>query len=219
MRLTIRRKLLANFAIVCTLTVVNAAVVYFKVAELRSRQNDVAKVRIPAIQDINDIRIADQRMVNGLYGYIFITSDSAATEANKKQIAQSRQRVEEDLERLRARSANFNNPENDKRIADIGERLAQLNKTADVIQHEGQTGGHAGGHAKKDPTNQAIHLLSAEAIPSALEMPEAEQAKRMQWMRRVVKEHNIYLWAANLLSDLTEIRIEGADRSEVRQTQ
>src|SRR3984957_6307918 len=59
----------------------------------------------------------------------------------------------------------------------------------------------------------------AEAIHSALEMPEAEQAKRMQWMRRVVKEHNIYFWAANLLSDLTEIRIEGADRSEVRQTQ
>jgi trehalose-6-phosphate synthase len=59
----------------------------------------------------------------------------------------------------------------------------------------------------------------AEAIHSALEMPEAEQAKRMQWMRRVVKERNIYLWAANLLSDLTEIRIEGAERTEVRQTQ
>jgi trehalose-6-phosphate synthase len=41
----------------------------------------------------------------------------------------------------------------------------------------------------------------------------------MQWMRRVVKEHNIYRWAANLLSDLTEIRIEGAERTEVRHTQ
>jgi trehalose-6-phosphate synthase len=59
-----------------------------------------------------------------------------------------------------------------------------------------------------------------EAIPSALEMPEAEQAKRMQWMRRAVKEHNIYLWAANLLSDLTEIRIEATtERPETRQPQ
>ena len=59
----------------------------------------------------------------------------------------------------------------------------------------------------------------SEAIHSALEMPEAEQAKRMQWMRRAVREHNIYRWAANLLSDLTEIRIEATERPETRQTQ
>ena len=58
----------------------------------------------------------------------------------------------------------------------------------------------------------------SEAIHLALEMPETEQAKRMQWMRRVVREHNIYRWAANLLSDLTEIRIEPAERAEARQT-
>ena len=57
----------------------------------------------------------------------------------------------------------------------------------------------------------------SEAIHSALEMPEAEQYKRMHWMRRAVKEHNIYRWAANLLSDLTEIRIEApAERSDSR---
>jgi trehalose-6-phosphate synthase len=59
----------------------------------------------------------------------------------------------------------------------------------------------------------------SEAIHSALEMPEAEQAKRMHWMRRAVREHNIYRWAANLLSDLTEIRIESNERAEARQTQ
>jgi alpha,alpha-trehalose-phosphate synthase [UDP-forming] len=58
----------------------------------------------------------------------------------------------------------------------------------------------------------------SEAIHTALEMPDAEQAKRMQWMRRTVKEHNIYRWAANLLSDLTEIRIEAAERADARQT-
>jgi trehalose-6-phosphate synthase len=57
----------------------------------------------------------------------------------------------------------------------------------------------------------------SEAIHSALEMPEAEQAKRMHWMRRAVREHNIYRWAANLISDLTEIRIESTERSEARQ--
>jgi hypothetical protein len=41
----------------------------------------------------------------------------------------------------------------------------------------------------------------------------------MQWMRRAVKEYNIYRWAANLLSDLTEIRIEAPERAEARQAQ
>jgi trehalose 6-phosphate synthase len=48
----------------------------------------------------------------------------------------------------------------------------------------------------------------AAAIHRALEMPEAEQAERMQRMRHDVRERNIYRWAAHLLSDLTEIRIE-----------
>jgi trehalose-6-phosphate synthase len=58
----------------------------------------------------------------------------------------------------------------------------------------------------------------SEAIHTALEMPEVEQAKKMEWMRRSVKEHNIYRWAANLISDLTEIRIEAVDRMETRQS-
>ncbi len=54
----------------------------------------------------------------------------------------------------------------------------------------------------------------AESIHQALEMPEAEQVRRMQRMRQTVREHNIYRWAANLLSDLTEIRVEPTERVE-----
>jgi trehalose-6-phosphate synthase len=39
----------------------------------------------------------------------------------------------------------------------------------------------------------------------------------MQRMRHNVREHNIYRWAAHLLSDLTEIRIEIPDRAETTQ--
>jgi trehalose 6-phosphate synthase len=48
----------------------------------------------------------------------------------------------------------------------------------------------------------------AGAIHRALEMPTEEQVTRMQHMRTNVREYNIYRWAANLLSDLTEIRID-----------
>jgi trehalose-6-phosphate synthase len=58
----------------------------------------------------------------------------------------------------------------------------------------------------------------AESIHHALDMPEEEQARRMQRMRHTVREHNVYRWAANLLSDLTEIRVEPAERVEAPQT-
>jgi trehalose-6-phosphate synthase len=54
----------------------------------------------------------------------------------------------------------------------------------------------------------------AETIHRALEMSEEEQSTRMQRMRHNVREHNVYRWAAHLLSDLTEIRIEIPERAE-----
>jgi trehalose 6-phosphate synthase len=55
----------------------------------------------------------------------------------------------------------------------------------------------------------------AEAVHRALGMSDEEQARRMQRMRHIVRENNVYRWAANLLSDLTEIRIELPERAEV----
>jgi alpha,alpha-trehalose-phosphate synthase [UDP-forming] len=48
----------------------------------------------------------------------------------------------------------------------------------------------------------------AEAIRMALEMDAHERHLRMQRMRRIVREHNVYHWAGNLISELSEIRIE-----------
>ena len=56
----------------------------------------------------------------------------------------------------------------------------------------------------------------AQAIYQSLEFDENEQARRMAHMRKTVLERNIYRWAANVLSDLTEIRIDmQQERTEV----
>ena len=52
----------------------------------------------------------------------------------------------------------------------------------------------------------------AGAIHRALDMSEEEQSARMRRLRSEVRENNIYRWAANLLSDLTEIRIDTPER-------
>jgi trehalose 6-phosphate synthase len=54
----------------------------------------------------------------------------------------------------------------------------------------------------------------SEAILRSLEMSEEEQGTRMRHMRDNIREHNIYRWAASLLSDLTEIRIDVPEQVE-----
>jgi trehalose 6-phosphate synthase len=49
---------------------------------------------------------------------------------------------------------------------------------------------------------------TGEAIAQALKMDPNEIAVRMRGMRRTVKEHNIYWWAASLIGALCELRLE-----------
>ena len=50
----------------------------------------------------------------------------------------------------------------------------------------------------------------AAAIHQGLEMGHSERRTRMQRMRRQVMEHNVYRWAATLLGDLRELRMESS---------
>ena len=52
---------------------------------------------------------------------------------------------------------------------------------------------------------QAIDDCAA-ALHRALHMPAGEQAMRMRAMRSIVKEFNIYRWAADMLLDAAPIR-------------
>lgn len=48
----------------------------------------------------------------------------------------------------------------------------------------------------------------ADAIRAALEMDPDEKQARMQQMRRVLRERNIYRWAAALIGEVCEVRLE-----------
>ncbi len=47
----------------------------------------------------------------------------------------------------------------------------------------------------------------ADALLTALEMNPAERRSRMRRMRAVVRQHNVYRWAGNLIGDLCGVRI------------
>jgi trehalose-6-phosphate synthase/uncharacterized membrane protein affecting hemolysin expression len=52
----------------------------------------------------------------------------------------------------------------------------------------------------------------AEGIRVALEMDTAERQARMRLLRSYVREHNVYRWAGNLITELSELRIEESQR-------
>ena len=49
---------------------------------------------------------------------------------------------------------------------------------------------------------------TAEALRFALEMDSEDRVARMRRMRKVVREHNIYRWAGNLVAELCDVRLE-----------
>jgi trehalose 6-phosphate synthase len=55
----------------------------------------------------------------------------------------------------------------------------------------------------------------ADSINRALEMGYGERRMRMQRMRMQVMEHNVYRWAANILGDLRELRLENTEMAPV----
>ena len=54
----------------------------------------------------------------------------------------------------------------------------------------------------------------ADAIRFGLEMEPEDRKQRMQRMRKVLKENNVYRWAGNLITELSEIRLETASYAE-----
>jgi len=46
----------------------------------------------------------------------------------------------------------------------------------------------------------------ADAIKTAIEMPTEEKKKRMEAMRKIISENNIYRWAGNIITELTALK-------------
>lgn len=58
---------------------------------------------------------------------------------------------------------------------------------------------------------------TADAIRVALEMEPEEKQLRMQRMRKVIREHNIYRWAGDLIAELCEIRLDTKTKEDAAQ--
>ncbi|HTS04014.1 MAG TPA: trehalose-6-phosphate synthase [Candidatus Eisenbacteria bacterium] len=57
---------------------------------------------------------------------------------------------------------------------------------------------------------------TAEAIRAALEMSPEEKQMRMQRMRKDVREHNVYRWAASLIGEVCDIRLDPGESGRSR---
>jgi trehalose 6-phosphate synthase len=51
---------------------------------------------------------------------------------------------------------------------------------------------------------------TAEAIRAALEMSAEEKQQRMERMRKIIRDHNVYRWAASLIGEVCDVRLDVA---------
>jgi len=58
---------------------------------------------------------------------------------------------------------------------------------------------------------------TAEAIHFGLELPAEERRERIRRMRHVVRENNVYRWAGNLISELSDVRLGRDDYAEIQE--
>ncbi len=59
---------------------------------------------------------------------------------------------------------------------------------------------------------------TADSIHTALVMPAAEQRERMRAMRALVRDHNVYRWAARMLLDASRVRQRERIRARIAET-
>ena len=57
---------------------------------------------------------------------------------------------------------------------------------------------------------------TAEAIRTALEMNAEEKQQRMQRMRKTIREQNVYRWAASLIGEVCDVRLDSAGDNQFR---
>jgi trehalose 6-phosphate synthase len=57
---------------------------------------------------------------------------------------------------------------------------------------------------------------TAEAIRTALEMNAEEKQQRMQRMRKTIREQNVYRWAAILIGEVCDVRLDSTGENQYR---
>jgi trehalose-6-phosphate synthase len=57
---------------------------------------------------------------------------------------------------------------------------------------------------------------TAEAIRAALEMNAEEKQLRMQRMRKTIRDNNVYRWAASLIGEVCDVRLEAGSNNQFR---
>jgi trehalose 6-phosphate synthase len=57
---------------------------------------------------------------------------------------------------------------------------------------------------------------TAEAIRTALEMNAEEKQQRMQRMRKTIREQNVYRWAASLIGEVCDVRLDSTGDNQYR---
>jgi methyl-accepting chemotaxis protein len=135
MKMSIGRKLGVGFALVSLLTVCSAVVTYWKISDIRGKQEAMVDVRIPSLQYSQDL-IAQLNEASSKGREYILTADDHETAVKARDAFEVTQKqINLDLQKLREVSPRFVLQANRDRVSTLAERSVESNRLMSEIFH------------------------------------------------------------------------------------
>ena len=135
MKMSIGRKLGVGFALVSLLTVCSAVVTYWKISDIRGKQEAIVDVRIPSLQYSQDL-IAQLNEASSKGREYILTADDHETAVKARDAFEVTQKqINLDLQKLREVSPRFVLQANRDRVSTLAERSVESNRLMSEIFH------------------------------------------------------------------------------------
>lgn len=191
MKLTIGKQLASGFGAVIALMAVSAAFAYFKLAEMNRIVGTVVDESFPLVRACDELLSGLANSLAALRGYLLLVDDPRQADMLKQHRQSAWNDMDDAVRRLEALYEPSTDEQGRRTLAGIQAELRQFRAIQDRVEAEGAV-----------QNNQAIQLLSAEAVPKATQVREALEGLKAAAATRVREDRNRLVAAGTAVSTM-----------------
>jgi methyl-accepting chemotaxis protein len=184
MKMSLGRKLGLGFGLVLALMACSAGLTYWKISDMRIRQDAMTSVRLPSLIYSIDLIAQANQSASKAREYILMADDPEAALKAKNNWEATRGKVDLDLQKLKELAPRFILQANRDRVSTIADRTAEYQRLSrEVFQIRKLNDAASEAAAAKymsgtmTPYNDATKAVSQELVDSLQQLSESESVK------------------------------------------
>ncbi|MCW8332096.1 methyl-accepting chemotaxis protein [Photobacterium sp. SDRW27] len=166
MKWSLSHKLLAGFAVILLLLIVNSTVIYWSVSKSQQRVDSLVQLRMPTVISGKDLMNGINSSLAALRGYMILGADPAKAEQMKQNRAQAWQIIDTAMAEYETVSGNWTEPANVERFNRLKQLIGEFRQAQQQIETISNTDGNI----------RSYNILLTEAAPLAEKMLAALNA-------------------------------------------